>query len=1590
MSNTSKSMSNCFGIGCAVILGLMALIGLSAVGASWLASLLLIGAIVLLAVRSNRRNTNQTVTAGPPSVATPAVSAPSLGRYNSETGQYEISNETQVAELPALPEAREFATSICIHSFSAEDLKGKQKVVCPCGYEFEVSLLRVYAKLRKQVVETQNKLDETWRALQSIKNAPRVSVPQAKPAQPRAAASAPAARAVIQPAPSTTAPAAKVVKPVKEVVKRNRVSLAPQQWLIIGASVLIAVAASIFVQVQVRNNSAPWFYLTVTIPLAFATGFMAFWGRKFSVMLANFMAAFSTAMQLASFLVLGTIVLNGTPLAFVWDQAPAWWWATDFLLVSIISLVLARFKANFGWKVISLVGFVTATMFFAFGPIREAADIASGSFGLFATVNVAAAVVLALLSKTVRKYQFEITKDNPDAAYEKDLAKRESAALERFTLVATGSLAVMGIGYTLYSFFLGGFAIEPVTFSLFAAVWLVAGGFQARWVDGLTSDKKLQERINNFEHIVGFTSTALALNAWVHSIGNLWLGVLGTAALAFVAVILGAKLKRVAAHPIAVLTAQYSLIASWLVWYIPDNTFAGDLLLALGALLVLFGFSLLLQQWFSYKAFNNITATISHALGLAILAFGIRTNGQFELSSLNYSLIALGLILALVLYSPVTALIAKRHEVTQNRQIHLGIAGLTGIFTLLITVPTAAVSPSEYVNLIAMLGVSAFLVGLLGQLLNSKIDGLDNWFRTYSFIFQGVLAAVLLASTKSLSDLLFVATTVLSLALANYILAWLAKDALRSYVAYGLAVLGTLLVLDPLRQGLAPWANLLVAIVLVGLVNLLQGFVAKRTEAKSMGYFNFASIFVVTIISIALNYDAWNESNQALIGLIELVAFALISAGLAERKFSDIMRQALRVNGLVNLVVAFVTFASIGDANTVNLQRMLVAAAFSVITLRQLAKVSVAESAAVTKGWFLLSYAGPVTVALLLNQYLIENFGETGFAAELYGLPIGIALAIPTLFNRGLTKPTKAITGWDIPVLVLLLLQLAKGLNTLNTSDTALTRISFALLAAAGFAYWRSVAEKQKVWVFVGYVSGGIGSLVAGHQLQTQLLPTLTGYPEFYSVPVAISLMVGSIFLLKRVELTETTRNLIRIDAPVLVVLLTSVSGINEGATLEPERASITLWLTAIFTYWRSVAEKRAPWVFVGYGSATLAALSTASLIQDRALNGVFYPELYTVLISLTMVIGSIFLAKQVELTRVRLQLVRVDIPVLVPVIVSIGYSITQGVDQMNSLTRLLLSFALFTGYSYWKLGQQKVLAWAIAGYLGSLGTLLTLVQLLVTAKLFNWDGPEIYTIAITIGIILGNLQLRRVVEFKTSLLSTGLPLAAGLLPSIIYSYSSIEKQFGELLPQEITRVVLILLISLVALVLGLRQGNLGATLAGGAGLALVVLPISWFRAGDSADLDVTVSLRSLVISALLFVLLALLRKAERVPDSSYIYLGIPVAVALVPSLFLTIQALGESELRQVDWWRFGIIVVVSLVLLIVGSLRELGGLFFPGLVGVFVGVLPYAFKPLASQSWFLWVILLVIAAIMVWIAVRLEQLRKMGKSSVSWVKALK
>jgi len=246
------------------------------------------------------------------------------------------------------------------------------------------------------------------------------------------------------------------------------------------------------------------------------------------------------------------------------------------------------------------------------------------------------------------------------------------------------------------------------------------------------------------------------------------------------------------------------------------------------------------------------------------------------------------------------------------------------------------------------------------------------------------------------------------------------------------------------------------------------------------------------------------------------------------------------------------------------------------------------------------------------------------------------------------------------------------------------------------------------------------------------------------------------------------------------------------------------------------------------------------------------------------------------------------------------------------------------------------------------------------------------------------------VFNFKSTLFSHGLPLFALVLPSIIHTYTTLDTSIQLTSPTQITRILAVLAIALVALILGMRNGNLGIAVAGGASLSLLILPITWANAEQSADYETTVALRALGISLFLFLLLGGLRSINKLPDSSYLYLGIPSVVALGPSLFLTFTSIGNTSLTEVDWWRFGILMVATVTLLVVGALRSLGGLFFPGLVGVIVGVLPYAFQPIARESWFLWVVLLLIAGVMVWIAVRLEQLRKLGKSGASWIKTLR
>jgi hypothetical protein len=410
-------------------------------------------------------------------------------------------------------------------------------------------------------------------------------------------------------------------------------------------------------------------------------------------------------------------------------------------------------------------------------------------------------------------------------------------------------------------------------------------------------------------------------------------------------------------------------------------------------------------------------------------------------------------------------------------------------------------------------------------------------------------------------------------------------------------------------------------------------------------------------------------------------------------------------------------------------------------------------------------------------------------------------------------------------------------------------------------------------------------------------------------------------------------------------------------------------------------------WFALGYLAPATIAFIASDLISDSVDLDKFNLEIYTVPLAIALALPTIFNKAASQSFR---RLVGMDIPLLFPVAASAIYSLTQNVNEDATVYRLVASTAILAAYSYFRFSGGSSKLWAILEYIGLVGLGLSLAQLVDVLAPDLLDGPELFGVGVAAAIVVGNMNIRKVFNFQSTLFSHGLPIFALVLPSIIHTYTTLDTSIQLTSPTQITRILAVLAIAMVALILGMRNGNLGIAVAGGASLSLLLLPITWANAEQSADYETTIALRALGISLFLFLLLGGLRSINKLPDSSYLYLGIPSVVALGPSLFLTFTSIGNTSLTEVDWWRFGILMVATVTLLVVGALRSLGGLFFPGLVGVLVGVLPYAFQPIARESWFLWVVLLLIAAVMVWIAVRLEQLRKLGKSSASWIKTLR
>jgi hypothetical protein len=231
------------------------------------------------------------------------------------------------------------------------------------------------------------------------------------------------------------------------------------------------------------------------------------------------------------------------------------------------------------------------------------------------------------------------------------------------------------------------------------------------------------------------------------------------------------------------------------------------------------------------------------------------------------------------------------------------------------------------------------------------------------------------------------------------------------------------------------------------------------------------------------------------------------------------------------------------------------------------------------------------------------------------------------------------------------------------------------------------------------------------------------------------------------------------------------------------------------------------------------------------------------------------------------------------------------------------------------------------------------------------------------------------------------------LIPGAFAVYSVIGSDFTGVPQFKMIEALGLISISTVLLIVGVRLGNLGIALASGSFLTVTVLPILWQSITQVNDGRTRFELQALFIGLVIYGILAGIRATFKLQMNSLIYIGVPALIALLPTLFGVIGKLGTGaeDATSADWTRLAIVLGVSVVFLLLGSVRKLAGFFVPGGISLIVTVIPLLWTRMtALGSAFVVIGLLLLAALIGFVAVRLEQVKGSARSASKWLRELK
>ena len=1473
--------------------------------------------------------------------------------------------------------------------------------------------------------------------------------PAASSQVPVAAASASSAAATTVAAPEipkfTPPPVAKPTRPKRELPK-----LSPQQTLLAVAGALIVIALTIFLGTSFAYLGTAG-QGAVIAALVAASAFGSIKAKKYFTIISNFLAMLSSLFLGAGLWAASSLGL--LPQAWA-DPTQSPYVPAVILAVGAYSFFMGKRFGIFGFSALVAPAAATASLIFSStylagmlassSPLRSLSAIAmlSVSLGMFATIiigrqTLATRLAAAAVAKGASKSKSKKTPEDEsaEASYQKDLAEREINALTviyRASVVGLlAYLAVQTLGLLaplVQSAFWQALPIEitpePISVLSLGLLWLLAALFIERIGAKFTAAGTVKTSVKRLAWNAGFSYTAISLAVLTSTLQPGVGGVIQETSIFMLILnaLIGAAFlfsvpKRLAEDmPNSVIASQVAAYVNWALFGLLTpvdvnfNLYASIWLGVIAASLVAKSLVAKTQAlaWVGLGVgsastlllISNPRIDTSADAGLSVfalivlalaLAFAWRVVVEKSLKrSEGTSVSAVGWIYFGVNFLVTAASISLwvRHLFEAGQTNNLASWPVLGLFAVLSAgfawLATAKSSRLVELPSPSLVAVSAtFALAGYGLMLSSPVDGTQNlsWAIYSLAVFGSVVLYALRANSDAAKSVALapalLATTFFALQLVD-----LSEPIalISPLYFFGLATLFTV----ALKRFTKPQGTgfTISALVMFGLT-FVEYWVTKTDKTQAWMLDSAAQ----------LNNAAWATLVFVVIAAVSLIT--MLKSGFTNDKFWSIY---LRVTGIFTLVAALQVAASVTETmvsvwlatavlfaaviltglvgSKLRSQTWLVALlASSLSFVLALQASAIGEFALVTGGIFEVWVAllVPVSLAFAWLVYSIVvtfsakrdvTFGWIGLPATTVAAALLAYLTTPLLglYRSDALPSIDSANPWPL-VFGFVGLTVAYGLIRLRVRENA--DAGLALLASSFVALALSIIGLAAYDRTAPGFEFALAALLAANALMHFAASFIAKEAKTALYGFILGVGASWVALAELVQQFDLSFVQSFAFASTLLFVVTTILFKRSAEKPSMETWSLALPVTSAIGYF-----------------VALLFIDVYSLVDQPT----FWIELI-----LAALVGSAYL--MLSRTKVLGETRQAKVALIVSAAISWVFAVWQ--STLDSSTRdirfgIVTAVIGVTLLAYTLLERKLVtvlvgaLALALSAY--SFGEVLV-------RQIGGYDATEIHAtlIAITLAIsVQVAIRAELVADRLKSLLSLGLPLLAVGLPSTVYNWGAVVQNFSEQSSTDITRTLVLMIGGAVLLTLGLRFGNLGLTVAGSVPLALTLLPSIWFRIGEYFEGKVETEMKALFIGGLLFGIGYGLVAAFKLKLNSSLYIGLPILVAMSPALANTFGALNQATLTAEDWYRFAIVLGGSLVFLILGALRRLAGFFAPGAIGVLIAAVPYAWKPLSEQTWSVWVVLIIVAGLLVWMAIKLEQFKKNAKSTSVWLKELR